>query len=578
MKNNIFTKIFLVTASVFTIFLLIVLNMGTYFLETFYMNNLVEDMYERGQWFAEHMEDEGWNPVEMARYLNIHVKSDNITAAIIDDSYNMLYEKEFLLIVETSDEKLKKVHLNNVLVEDSFYYDRIKYGDKVAIHGFFWGDDPSDMTPLKIDVNGKEWIDISGDMSLKNLDRVSGTIIGLTLPSDEELVKGIGNQDLWIAFDYYLLDNKYHIKGEEPTDFTFENPTDESISIATVFPLDGYTLLMITPKSQILDVTGLMREFFYIVIIFAIVVTLIISFFISMFISRPLIQLDRRAQKMADFEFDEFIDIKAQDEIGSLSLSLNKMAFNLKIALDELTMTNEQLTQEIQLEKKLEASRTEFISNVSHELKTPLGIIRGFAEGIQDGVSGDNTDYYVDVILDEVDKMDQMVLDMLDTMRMTEGNYAFNQAPFDVNALITELLEKYRMIANVEISCNSCGFPLYLLGDEIEVEKLIMNFIGNACKYNIDDELIVIESIVKNGQYYFSIENKCEDIPEEKLEHIWEKFYRVDSSRSSDINGTGLGLAISKNILEMHRWEYDVLKTEGKIKFFFIAPIHMEKP
>lgn len=222
-------------------------------------------------------------------------------------------------------------------------------------------------------------------------------------------------------------------------------------------------------------------------------------------------------------------------------------------------------------QQKLEQNRKELTNAIAHELKTPLGIIRNFSEGLKENINIDKNDYYLDVIVDETDKMDKMILEMLNLSKLEANAYKLNIESFSLAELTQREIEKYKNLyndKNLNIIFNYSN-DCEVIADKTAFEYVISNFISNAVKYTPNGLNIKIDIEKINNKNIFTIENQGEKIPNEKLSRIWDSFFKGDDSRERKDGGTGLGLAIVKKYLELHKAKYGCENTEDGVKFWF---------
>lgn len=320
------------------------------------------------------------------------------------------------------------------------------------------------------------------------------------------------------------------------------------------------------------EVTRALSRFYPFLIIFAVLLSVLIAFIYSKTVSRPIVKITHVANRMANMELGIKSDLSRKDELGDLSVSLNTLSSNLKGALDSLTIANQQLKKDYENEIRQEQARKEFVANVSHEIKTPLGVIKGYSEGIRDGVKSEKRDYYIEVILDEVDKMERLLLEMLEVSKYDAGAVVYNRRQTDLNALIAKAVEYFEgSLAEKELSISLEGSFGTACIDGDKLSRVLLNLIGNAVKYCTPNSTIVIRGEQVEGQTKIVIENDCEPLPVEALEKIWDRFYKVDTSHNRDKEGTGLGLAIAKSILEGHGCTYGVENTAAGVCFYFVV-------
>lgn len=305
-------------------------------------------------------------------------------------------------------------------------------------------------------------------------------------------------------------------------------------------------------------------------LLFAVILIVLLSVIFTKMIASPLLELNQVAQRMAELDFTVKSSIESEDELGNLSTNLNVMSEKLNNRLEDLKNANEQLVDDIERERKEEERRRDFIADVSHELKTPLGIMRGYAEGIQDGIFESKKDYYLGVIINEIEKLDSMVLEMLTLSRIQSVGYQLDKTDLDLRDLTNELLKKYEpIIMDKSLKVNKELSRVYGQGDEEKIHSVLDNLLSNAVKYSGDGQQINVRLREDRDYVYFHIENTGAFITESEIDKIWDRFYRVEQSRNRLSGGTGLGLNIVKNILTLHESDFGVKNTASGVEFYF---------
>lgn len=325
------------------------------------------------------------------------------------------------------------------------------------------------------------------------------------------------------------------------------------------------------------EVIELLSRFFPFLIGAAILLSVIMAFVYSKIIGKPIVRLTNTANRMANMELGIVSEIHRKDELGALSSSLNTLSANLKNALDDLSSANEQLKQDYENELRQEKSRKEFVANVSHELKTPLGIIKSYSEGLRDGIKKDKKDRYMQVILEEIDRMDTLILEMLDISRFDAGAVTYHKKTVQFDQLLNKKVSLYTENAKTKtVTFNVTGSYGYCLLDEEKIGRVLDNLLSNAVKYCDSESMIKIKGDRTADTLHVYIENECPVYNEETLDKLWERFYKTDSSHSRDSGGTGLGLAITKSILDGHGSEYGAYSTNRGIGFYFTLQTQAE--
>lgn len=342
--------------------------------------------------------------------------------------------------------------------------------------------------------------------------------------------------------------------------------------------LEGSELVVATtsmlPISEGISVIEEFYKYFYVIAIFII---LILSYVYSNMITNPLRKVYNKAKKMSTLDFTEKCDVETDDEIGNLARTLNFLSYNLNSALTSLQMTNVQLQKEIEKERQLEQIRKEFVAAASHELKTPITIIQGYAEGIKDDIfTEEDKIQSLNIIIDETNKMSNLVKDMLELSALESKVIELNFEEIDLSEVIAsnlKTLSKEISSKNITVSESYCENPK-IFADKFRMDQVVVNFITNAIRYTKEDGYIYI-TIKNEGEFLkISFENTADNLSEEQLVNVWHKFYKVDKSRTRKLGGNGLGLSIVKNILSMHGFEYGVTNTERGVEFFFYCKVH----
>lgn len=328
-----------------------------------------------------------------------------------------------------------------------------------------------------------------------------------------------------------------------------------------------YATATLQPVSE---ANSLLLEYFLYILIFVIVLIVIVSVIYSRRVARPLLRLNLTARKMANLDFSVTANVKNKNEIGDIATSLNVLSENLKRSLNELNQKNNQLELEIAKEKKQEMIRREFVANVSHELKTPLGVIKGYAEAIKDGINIEKRDEYIDIIISEVEKTNRLVLDMLSLSKIESPNHNLHLESFNLKELIQESADMLDLMAN-EKNCRISfdSKPQFVEADRKMVNMVLLNLLSNAIKNSYFNKDIEITTDRVDEYVRISVCNQGEHIPEDIQQDIWERFYKIDKSHTRQDKGTGLGLAIVRAIAEKHNGHYGVYNVDGGVIFYF---------
>ena len=313
--------------------------------------------------------------------------------------------------------------------------------------------------------------------------------------------------------------------------------------------LDGYIIMVenepVNEKRTIFII--------WISIILAVIVTgAIVKYFAQLLLVEPIEEINNAAKRLAKGDVQERVKVVGKNEIGELAESFNKMAQSIE---------------------QSDNIRREFISNVSHELRSPITSIKGFIGGILDGViPRDKENYYLKIVYDEIDRLARLVNDLLDISAMESGKFNLNISEFDINQTIS------LCILNLENKIQTKGLNVkaifhekrcFAIGDRDRILQVMTNLLENAIKYSDDNGQIEVNISTKGEKIFVSIFNSCNILSENDLNHIWDRFYKSDKSRTNKIS-TGLGLPIVRLILSQHNQDIWVENVEDKgVKFIF---------
>ena len=338
---------------------------------------------------------------------------------------------------------------------------------------------------------------------------------------------------------------------------------------------NGNFILIRTPIQGIKDNVHISNTFITYIGIGTLIIGIVAAFVLSSYISRPIKQLSNIAERMSELDFDVKYDGKDKGEIGLLGNSMNNMSKKLEENISQLKAANLELQRDIDKKEKLEQMRTDFLSNVSHELKTPIALIQGYAEGLKEGITDDpeSMDFYCSVIMDEAAKMNDMVKRLLTLNQIELGEDELVMERFDINELVKSVASANELRASqkeLKITCDIKDTPLYVWADEYKVEEVITNYISNAINHCCNENIIkVAVGQIDKENVRVSVFNTGKNIPEEDIEHIWEKFYKVDKARTREYGGNGIGLSIVKAIVESMGKKCGVNNLSDGVEFWF---------
>lgn len=339
---------------------------------------------------------------------------------------------------------------------------------------------------------------------------------------------------------------------------------------------NGYSIILRTPIQGIKDNVNISTTLIKYVGGAILAVGIIAAFVVSTYITRPIKQLSNIAEKMSEMDFNARYEGSDKGEIGLLGKSMNNMSEKLEQNIAELKKANLELKKDIDKKEKLEIMRTDFLSNVSHELKTPIALIQGYAEGLKEGITDDpeSMEFYCDVIMDEANKMNTMVKRLLTLNQIEFGNDEPEMERFDINELIASVADANAIRAgqkNMSIVFDNRNERNFVWADEYKTEEVLTNYISNALNHCDGKRAIEVrtEKSENGGTITVTVYNSGKNIADEDLERIWEKFYKTDKARTREYGGNGIGLSIVKAIMDSMGQEYGVRNVSDGVEFWF---------
>lgn len=378
---------------------------------------------------------------------------------------------------------------------------------------------------------------------------------------------GLGHDNQLDKYEELRVSSDYSI-------YQIEDAYMDSRSIDLFGTLDnGCYLFVRTNYQSITEAADIASRFLLITGIIVLFAGSVFLFFLCGAITKPITQMSRVAGRMCRLDFDAKYPVTTRDEVGQLGESLNRLSDRLQTTIGELKQANNELQKDLEHKVEIDNLRTDFLSNVSHELKTPLALIQGYAEGLKENINDDEASraFYCEVIMDEASKMNKMVQKLLTLNQIEFGQNALEYERFDIVSLLQGILN------NTEIIRQQKGVklhfyenePIYVWADEYRIEEVATNYISNALNHVAKSKEIAV-SVKKNGATVrVSVYNTGEPIPEEELSNIWVKFYKVDKARTREYGGSGIGLSIVKAIMESHNQQYGVINHAAGVEFWF---------
>ena len=342
---------------------------------------------------------------------------------------------------------------------------------------------------------------------------------------------------------------------------------------------NGYFLYIRIPLNSIQDSVSISNNFLLMMAGFTILIASIMVTIVSKKFTEPILELNNIAKKMSNLDFSQKYKVtNARDEINDLGRSINTMSDKLERTIRQLRNSNIELERDIEEKSKIDEMRKTFISDVSHELKTPIALIQGYSEGLLENVNNDEESrkFYAEVILDETNKMDKLVKQLLELMKLEYGKREFNNKEFNIVELEKEVIRKTNVMieekqAEIKFDENE---DIRVFADDFYIEQVLTNYLTNAIK-NVKEmygeKYIKISNEINKEEQKVCIKvfNTGEQISEENLNRIWNRFYKADESRHREDGGTGIGLAFVKAIMSNYDNKYGVKNLENGVEFYF---------
>ncbi|MGG4343302.1 sensor histidine kinase [Paenibacillus lautus] len=600
MKKGIVLKLFLFTTGL-CLFILAVIFIGqTVFFKQFYVHQKVKDVNAALQAYEQDYLDYAVDTQGTAKLEQNFYQKHNTWITTVDTRGNLKYTDDFFMEIKLrhSDDamfsnKTMTIPLYSVINVEEFSGDNsfltpwIQEGEEIAMEGLIMNGQPV------IQRMGRGDSSLRDESRLENRQMVSKEYEVVTryanpIEYHEQyptfLVKGIitkvripegagvsryTNHLLLERIKAFQADLLYGDWQDSKNDYQIvdyeENHVNYKIFVDRIQDRDGNPayLFAMTSLQPVNEAAGMIKEYYVYIIIATLLLVVLASFYYSRQITRPLLRINRTTRQMADLDFSEKIPIITKDEIGDLSRNINELSERLHSHILRLE-------QDIEKEKQLENTRKEFISGVSHELKTPLSVIQSCLAIMKDGVASHKRDYYFKAMEDEVKRMDLLIVDMLELAKYESGTYTMDMDSFYIDAVIERVCAKLATdIEAKQLHLDLSLKPVEVLANERRIEQVVVNFLSNAIRYTPEHESIHVSILEDGDTVKVCIENKGAHIQGEQLEKIWDRFYRGEPSRKRSTGGTGLGLSISKKILEMHGVPYGVTNTPNGVLFYF---------
>lgn len=460
--------------------------------------------------------------------------------------FNALFLENYYM--DSKQRELIKTYEN---INESLYnYENISDEVKSSIYSLC---EKNGVALLILDWNGKEQIRTGNAMVLAN--RMSNVFFAVNDP-------GV----------VIIEENKNYVLQK------YSNKNIESSQYLELYGFmdNGQSFIMRMPIESIKESIAIFNNFFVMVSLVVICLSLVLMFLAAKKFTKPILELADISKKMTNLDFNVRYEAKNNDEIGILGKSMNEMSKKLENTISELKRANNELQKDIEKKTEIDEMRKEFLSNVSHELKTPIALISGYAEGLEECVNDDeeSRNYYCEVIMDEANKMNKMVKQLLSLNRLEFGENIPEMEHFDITQVLNGIKQSFDiMFEQKEIKCIlSADEGLMVWADEFQIEEVITNYISNAVNHCEGEKIIKITAKrTENEKIRIEVFNTGNCISEDEQDKVWIKFYKIDKARSREYGGSGIGLSIVKAVMEAHNEKYGVYNEENGVVFWFEA-------
>lgn len=335
----------------------------------------------------------------------------------------------------------------------------------------------------------------------------------------------------------------------------------------------GDVILIRSNMESIMESASISNKFLTYVGIAVTILGAIGMYFISKRFTDPIRRMAEISKRMSELDFNVKYEVDRNDEIGELGETINTLSEKLEKTISELKRANNELESDIQDKIQIDEMRKDFLSNVTHELKTPIALIQGYAEGLKDNINDDeeSREFYCDVIIDESMKMNKMVKKLLTLNHIEFGNAPVEMERFELTALINSVLASTNILFQQKgITVHfEAAEELFVWADEYMIEEVLTNYVSNAVNHCAGAKIIEVKLICKETVVRVAVYNTGDQIPEKDLDKVWIKFFKVDKARTREYGGSGIGLSIVKAIMDSHHQECGVVNHGNGVEFWF---------
>lgn len=429
---------------------------------------------------------------------------------------------------------------------------------------------------------------LENDLS-EELDKIAiRNNFDILIRNNENVSVYSSDKDFYATINEMMISILHEGRGEAFTlknteKYTISKYKDKKTNITYIMLVGGldnsYNLYIKMPVTSIEESVKISNEFLSIIACFVIIIGGTVLSIVSRRFTEPIVQLNEIAKKMSNLDFSQkYKPSNANDEVDMLGNSINTLSDKLEGTIKQLKNTNMELEKDIEEKSQIDEMRKSFISDVSHELKTPIALIQGYSEGLIENVNTDEDSrkFYAEVILDEATKMDRLVKQLLELMKLEYGRMQFNNKEFNIVELENEIIRKSSVMIEKEgvVLENNLQGEIKVFADDFYIDQVLTNYITNAIKYSIPingkREVKIENELLKDkNKVRVKVFNTFQEFTDEDIHRIWNRFYKVDESRNRDNGGNGIGLSLVKAIMNNYGNGYGVKNVAGGVEFYF---------
>lgn len=564
-------KLFVCTAAMLSLVLLILFFGLIFFYEKYYYFVLENDLKKTITDFSKRY-DTLYADDEITKAVTDTAEENDAYIFVLNERGNVIHVSSYDMYVNDG-ENTYHIMLDNAIRDDNFFDLSLCENTDITItYSRDTHTPPANnvIIPLKIDYNGKTWEYKRKTPPTPGFEYETGTISGrivtLSIPRNSTARLSIQKNEAFEAVMSCIRNGDFMPAegGFKKYRYT-DSERNSSYCVISHRCSSGKYVLAVKPLHSVSEAVYVMKDIFALWFFGALLIAIAISMIFSRLVTRPIIKITDTTKQIKNLDFSKKCIVSSHDEVGILAENINDMSDKLNTTVEALIKANEDLQRDIERERIIEKQRKEFVAVISHELKTPLSIIRAYSEGLIDNAS--RREKYLKVIIDETAKMDALILDMLEDSKLEIGAEHTDLRECDLSDFARNVISKFRELctsSNITLVENISGSAVIRRFDRDLLEQVVSNFMLNAVRYAENKSITVTVN-----EDIFSVENFGEHIAEDELEKIWDKFYCVGKSTAHFTGGTGLGLSIARKILMLHNADFGAKNTENGVMFWF---------